>query len=240
MKKNSLLLLIAFILLSAPLLRAQENAPPVDIGKESMYFPHRYQKYHVQTGLGLFFTKLPFDWVESALEAPLISLHLTFGLPAGFSLEGNVNTIFVSNQVSLGVRWNYIYRNFSFNLGYDLGYSLGIMTFAGFKNMGMMLTQYPNLSIGFKTKTLAFTVKGEAVIIAWGQMKTGENVLMNSPDFFDGVTGAIYLEQRIFKKKILIIGFKDNYVKYYWPAWMVFTTFNRYYHIPELHILWVL
>ncbi len=103
-----------------------------------------------------------------------------------------------------------------------------------------MLTQYPNLSIGFKTKTLAFTVKGEAVIIAWGQMKTGENVLMNSPDFFDGVTGAIYLEQRIFKKKILIIGFKDNYVKYYWPAWMVFTTFNRYYHIPELHILWVL
>jgi len=54
MKKYSLLLLIAFILLSAPLLLAQENAPPVDIGKESMYFPHRYQKYHVQTGLGLF------------------------------------------------------------------------------------------------------------------------------------------------------------------------------------------
>jgi len=240
MKKLYLLLLMALSLGSASLSRAQDTSRLYDIGKESMYFPHHYQKYHVQTGLGLFFTKLPFDWVENALEAPLIDLHLTFGLPAGFSLEGNFNTIFVSNQVSLGARWNYIHRNFSFNLGYDLGYSLGIMTFAGFKNTGMVLTQYPNFSIGFKTKTLAFTFKGEAVTILWGEMKTGENLMVSSTNFFDGVTAAIYLEQRIFKKKVLIIGFKDNYVKYYWPAWMVFTTFNRYYHIPELQILWVL
>ncbi|MCX6242245.1 MAG: hypothetical protein NTX43_10610 [Bacteroidetes bacterium] len=233
-------LLITTIIWAPVILYAQQKSPPVDIGKESMYFPHHFQKYHLQTGLGFDFIKLPFDWVENALEAPLLDLHLTFGLPAGFSLEGNLNTILVSNQVSLGARWNYIHRNFSFNLGYDLGYSLGIMNFAGFKNTGMTLIHYPNASIGFKTKTLAFTFKGEAVIIAWGQMKTGEDLMSRSINFFDGMTGAIYLEQRIFRKKILIIGFKDNYVKYYWPAWMVFSTFDRYYHIPELHLLWVL
>jgi len=222
------------------LLNAQEKSPPVDIGKESMYFPHRYQKYKLQYGLGFYFTRLPFDWVETALEAPLVDLQLTFGLPAGFSLDGSLNTIVVSNQVTLGARWNYIHRNFSFNLGYDLGYSLGMMNIAGFKNTGMVLTHYPNFSLGFKTRTLAFTIKGEALIVAWGQMKTGEDLMSRTSNLFDGVSGAIYMEQRIFRKKILVIGFKENYVKYYWPAWMVFSTFDRFYYIPELHLLWVL
>ena len=232
--------LIAGILWLPLLLTAQKESPPIDIGKESMYFPHHYQKYKLQTGLGFYFTKLPYDWVENALEAPLIDLQLTFGLPAGFSLAGSVNTVVVSNQLTLGAKWNYIHRNFSFNLGYDLGYQLGIMNIAGFKNTGMSLIHYPNLSIGFKTKTLAFTFKSEAVVIAWGQMKTGEDLLTRNTNFFDGFTAAIYMEQRIFRKKILVIGIKDNYLKYYWPAWMVFSTFDRYYHIPELHLLWVL
>lgn len=228
-------------LLGFPLcLQAQETSPPVDIGRESIYFPHHFEKYKVQTGLGFYFTKLPYDWVENALQAPLIDLRLTFGLPAGFSLEGSVNTVVVSNQVTLGARWNYIHRNFSFNLGYDLGYTLGMMNIAGFKNTGMALIHYPNLSVGFKTKSLAFTFKGEAVVIAWGQMKTGEDLITRQANFFDGVTAAVYMEQRIFRKKILVIGIKDNYLKYYWPAWMVFSTFDRYYHIPELHLMWVL
>lgn len=233
-------ILITLVLGISSSVYAQQQSPPIDIEKESIYFPHHYQKYKIQTGLGFYFTKLPFDWVENALEAPLVDLHLTFGLPAGFSLEGTLNTIVVSNQVTLGARWNYIHRNFSFNLGYDLGYSLGMMNIAGFANTGMLLIHYPNASIGFKTSSLAFTVKGEAVVIAWGQMKTGENLMNRRVNFFDGGTLGIYMEQRIFKKKILVIGLKDNYVKYYWPAWMVFTTFDRYYHIPELHLLWVL
>ena len=191
-----------------------------------MYFPHYYQKYKLQYGLGFYFAHLPLDWVETALQAPLIDLQLSFGLPAGFSLAGSLNTLVVSNQVTLGARWNFIHRNFSFNLGYDLGYSLGIMNIAGFKNTGMVLTHYPNLSVGFKTRTLAFTLKGEALIIAWGQMKTGEDLMSSTAN--------------IFGKKVLVIGLKENYVKYYWPAWMVFSTFDRFYYIPELHLLWVL
>jgi len=232
--------LIAVILGLPVFLNAQQKSPPVDIEKESIYFPHHYQKYKVQIGLGFYFIRLPFDWVENALQVPLVDLRMTFGLPAGFSLEGSLNTVAVSNQVTLGAHWNYIHRNFSFNLGYDLGYELGIMNQAGFRNTGMMLSHYPNGSLGFKTKSFAITFKVEAMIIAWGQMKTGETLMSQSANIFNGMSGAIYLEQRIFRKKILVIGFKDNYMKYYWPAWMVFSTFDRYYHIPELHLLWVL
>ncbi|MCX6245914.1 MAG: hypothetical protein NTU98_14565 [Bacteroidetes bacterium] len=239
--RSSLRCLLLAIVIGIPvILPAQEKSPPIDIGKESMYFPHHYRTYKLQTGLGFYMTKLPYDWVENALEAPLVDLQLTFGLPAGFSLAGSLNTIVVSNQVTLGARWNYIHKNFSFNLGYDLGYALGTMNIGGFKNTGMMISHYPNFSVGFKTRTLAFTFKGEAVVIGWGQMKTGENLMVKPSNVFDGVTGAVYMEQRIFRKKILIIGFKENYLKYYWPAWMIFPTFDRYYYIPELHLIWVL
>ena len=240
MKKIFCLALLSGILGLPVFLFSQEKSPPVDIGKESIYFPHHYGKYKLQTGLGFYFTKLPYDWVENAMQAPLIDLQLTFGLPAGFSLQGSLNTVVVSNQVTVGARWNYIHRNFSFNLGWDIGYVLGMMNIGGFKNTAMMLNQYPNFSVGFKSRTLAFTFKGEAVIIGWNEMKTGEDLMSSSQNIFDGITFGIYMEQRIFKKKILVIGIKDSYVKYYWPAWMIFPTWDRYYHIPELHLLWVL
>ncbi|HTX89082.1 MAG TPA: hypothetical protein VMC08_08840 [Bacteroidales bacterium] len=229
-----------FILITFLNGKAQDSIPAFDIGTKSMRFPHPYQLWKVQTGLGFSMVRLPRDWVETALQAPLVNLHLTFGMPLGFSLEGDVTTLIVSNQVMLGPRWNFLYRFFSFNLGYDVAYSIGTLNQAGFHNTGMMVSSYPNLSIGFKTKELAFTLKGECVILNWGTMKTGENEVSHSSNYFDGVTGAIYLEQRIFRKKVFVIGFKDSYVKFYWPAWMVFTTFNRYYHIPELYFNWVL
>ncbi|MEI7490755.1 MAG: hypothetical protein WCK92_05100 [Bacteroidota bacterium] len=240
MKFSLRCILFACLLGCQVLLFAQGKSPPLDIGKESICFPHHYGKYKMQYGLGFYFTKLPFDWVENALQAPLVDLHLTFGLPSGFSLEGTLNTLVVSNQVTLGPRWNFIRNNFSFNLGYDLGYMIGMMNIGGFSNTAMMLIHYPNFSLGFKTKTLAFTFKAEAVFIEWEQMKTGENLMVRPGNIFDGITAGIYMEQRIFRKKILVIGIKDNYLMYYWPAWMIFPTFDRYYHIPELHLLWVL
>lgn len=233
-------MLTAFLIGMPALLKAQESPPPVDIEKESIYFPHHFEKYKVQTGLGFYMVRLPFDWVENALQAPLINLRLTFGLPAGFSLEGSVNTVVVSNQITLGPHWSYIHKNFSLGVGWDLGYVLGVMNIAGYSNTGMGLIHYPNLSLGLKSKTMAFTLKTEAVIIGWSQMKTGENLVSSGKNIFDGVTAGIYMEQRIFKKKILVIGIKDNYLKYYWPAWMVFPTWDRYYHIPELDLMWIL
>jgi hypothetical protein len=240
MKRNFILAMLALWLALPLCLLAQETDPPVDIEKESIYFPHHFKKYHVQTGLGFYFVKLPYDWVENALQAPLLDLRLTFGLPAGFSLEGSLNTIVVSNQISLGPHWSYIHKNFSFGLGYDLAYVLGMMNIAGFKNTGMGFLHYPNLSLGYKFKKISFTLKGEAVIIGNVRMKTGEDVVSNSTLRYDGVTVGLYMEQRIFKKKILVIGIKDSYLKYYWAAWMIFPTWDRFYHIPQLNLMWVL
>jgi hypothetical protein len=182
----------------------------------------------------------PKDLVENAIQAPLVNFHMTFGLPWKLSLEGDVTTLIVSNQFMLGPRLGFGHRNFYFNVGYDAAYVFGTMHFGGFDNTASIWLGYPNISFGYKFRSIAFTLKGEAVTLFSANQKTGENEVYRSKNFFNGVTVAVYIEQRLWKNHVFVIGFKDNYEKFYWPTWMLFTTFNRFYHIPELSFSWIL
>ena len=87
---------------------------------------------------------------------------------------------------------------------------------------------------------MIYSLKAEAVLVASVNTKTGENELTLVRNFYNGYTGAFYIEQRLHKNKVLIIGFKDSYVKYYWPVWLTFSTFNRFYHVPEISLSWII
>jgi len=149
-------------------------------------------------------------------------------------------TIVVSNQLTLGPRYSFLYKNFGIKAGWDIAFVYGQLRQAGFDNSLQAWVNYPNLSVGYKLKRMAFTLKGEMVIVTKSTSKTGENEVDRSTNFVNGGTVAFYIEQRIHKNKVFVIGIKDNYVKLYWPTWMLFSTFNRYYNIPELSFSWVL
>lgn len=234
------ILLFSLALVFPGIVIGQKVKPAFDLTSKSMRFPHQYKKWGFQTSVGFSMVKPPFDLVENAIQAPLVNFHTTFGMPLGFSLEGDITTLVVSNQIALGPRWNFIYKNFSFNLGYDLAFLAGWMKFGGFNNTGTGWVHYPNASIGFKTRDVAFTLKGEVVILGQIMLKAGDNEVDRKKDYFNGGTLALYVEQRLWKDKVLTIGLKDNYVKLYWPCWFLFTTFDRYYHVPELYFSWVL
>lgn len=234
--------LLFFFLLTfyAPCIQAQEKKDTFDIAMSSMRFPHQYKKWGFQIAAGLSLVKPPMDLLENAIQAPLVNVHMTFGLPWRFSLEADVTTIIVSNQFSLGPRIGYGHRNFYANLGWDVAFVYGQMKQAGFNNTAKVWINYPNLSIGYKLKKMAFTLKGEVVILANVSMQSGENEVVRTKNFFNGGTIAFYIEQRLWKNHVFIIGLKDNYEKFYWPTWMLFNTFNRFYHIPEISFSWIL
>jgi hypothetical protein len=183
--------------------------------------------------------KPPKDMLETAVQAPLANLHAVYMLPWKFSVEGDFTTLIVSNQLKFGPRFNLIRNNAGFNIGWDLAYVLGFLNQFGFNNSTHAWIHYPNISFGYKLKQIAFTLKAEAVIVGSISTRTGDNELTTSRSFLNGYTGAMYIEQRLHKNKIFVFGIKDNYVKYYWPTWMVFSTFNRYYNIPELYFSWI-
>lgn len=223
-------------------LSAQKPVPrdTFDITGHTIQFPHQYKKWGFKISAGLSMVKPPKDLLESAIQAPLVNIHMAFGLPWKFSLESDLTTIVVSNQLTLGPRLCLMHKNFGFKLGWDLGFVYGQMKQYGFDNSTMAWIYYPNISLGYKLKKMAFTLKGELVRVTSVTTKSGENEMSRSKNFFNGFTAAIYLEQRIHKNKVFVIGLKDNYLKYYWPTWLLFTTFNRFYHIPELYFSWIL
>jgi hypothetical protein len=234
--------LISLFLPLALLLQAQEQTPKdtFDITNAAMQFPHKYKVYGFQVSAGLSMVRPPKDLLENAIQAPLANFHATFGLPWNLSLESELSTIVVSNQLSLGPRYSFIHKNLGLKAGWDVAFVYGQLKQAGFDNSIKAWIHYPNLSVGYKLKKMAFTLKGEMVIVAKAVTTTGENEVNNAKNFVNGGTLALYIEQRIHKNNVFVIGIKDNYQKLYWPTWMLFSTFNRYYHIPELNFSWIL
>ncbi len=195
-------------------------------------------KYRASIGFSM--VQPPKDMIETALQAPLFDYHGIYSLPGIFSLEGDFSSIIVSNQISFGPRINFPVDNLGLKFGYDLSFVFGQLKQFGFYNTTKAWLHYPNFSGSWQSKKMIFTLKTEAVIVSSAETRTGENALSISKNFYNGNTVAFYIEQRLHKNKVLIIGFKDSYVKYYWPVWLTFSTFNRYYHVPELSFSWIL
>jgi hypothetical protein len=235
-------LTLFFFFIGTILLSAQEPVPKdtFDISNRTMQFPYPLDKWGFRISAGLSMSRPPKDLLENAYQAPLVNIHMLFGLPANFSLESQLTTIVVSNQLTLGPRYSFLYKNFGVKAGWDVAFIYGQIKQYGFDNSIQAWMHYPNLSAGYKLKKIAFTVKGEMVILAKARTFTGENEVTHSKNFINGYTVGLYIEQRIHKNKVFVIGIKDNYEKIYWPTWMIFSTFNRHYHIPELNFSWVL
>lgn len=68
--------------------------------------PRVYKPFETKTSIALLFTRLPIDWVEKSAEVPILQACNVVGLPLGFSIESNLQTIVVSNQLRIGPRWN--------------------------------------------------------------------------------------------------------------------------------------
>jgi hypothetical protein len=211
-----------------------------DINSRSMQYPHYLKKWKFRISAGLSMVRPPKDLLENAIQAPLVNIHMTYGLPWKLSLEGDVTTILVSNQFALGPRYTYQYKNFGVKAGWDFAFIYGQLKQYGFDNSLAGLFHYPNLSVGYKFKKIAFTLKGEVVILGRTSSKSGENSVNTSKKVYLGHTLGIYIEQRIHKNKVFIIGLKNNYLRMYWPTWLLYSTFNRYYDIPELNFSWIL
>lgn len=215
-------ILLSIILLPSCIL-AQES---FDITNASLYYPHRYKPKELKMEAALSQVKIPFDWVEQAVQAPLFHFHANYGLPKNFSIDGRFSTLIISNQISLGPRWNYQKDKFSLNLGYDLAFAFGFLNQFGFNTSVTTWTNIPNLSVGYRIGEIAFTLKGEVSVITAFTSKQGENVVESDRNVNNGYTIGLYMEQRVSKNKVLVLGLKNSYAKYHFIGWAAFFNFQ--------------
>jgi hypothetical protein len=207
-----------------------------ELNKNTVIYPAAYDFNDFQWSVGLMGTTLPKDWVETAIKAPLFTFNFKYGLPRNFSLSAAFEFLLVANQIRLGPQWGMEFDNFSFNVGFDLGYVFGALNQFGFKNKFKAFYNYPNISLGYRLNELFFTLQAELMFISGRQLTTDGIETGSSVNKLPGGTISIYLEQPLWKDRIFIIGLKNNITKFYYMAWPAFTTFNKLYWIPQLHL----
>ncbi len=230
--------LLSVFLLCNFSMAAQEESPDekqsYTIKENTMVFPHKREVNKWDFSIGASLTKLPFDWVETAMNAPMFNFHVNYGLPYGFSLSGDVLSLIISNQFRVGPRWNCELGDFAFNAGYDAAFMFGYMWFAGFNDKMRSVFTYPNVSVGYNLGKIALTLEGEVMFINWMRMTAGDEETNINGSFFTGGSVGLFVEQRIYKEKAFVIGLKGYYTKFFFLAWPAFSTFDRFYFLPEL------
>jgi hypothetical protein len=207
----------------------------LNFNENTFYYPHSYQSNQIISSLGLSLAKLPEDVIETddVFRAPLFSYRMKYGLPENFVAEGGVETNIVTFQFSLGTKWNYELDRMGFSVGADIAFWLGQLEQFGFDTRYKGWLLYPNLSVGYRFNKFAITIKSELVLNLYEKSTNGDIEVSNNTDFFNGYTIGLYLEQPLWGDHFVVLGIRSTFLKFYYPMWAAFSTFDRTYYIPE-------
>lgn len=211
-----------------------------NIDKSTTEFPVAMTPYSWRLSLGYASIKMPTDiYLEgAAARFPLIKFTALMGLPSNFLLEGKVNTELVTNQFVLGARWVYDFdENFHGDVGYSVAYLYGQLKEFNYNSKISGWFSYPSASLGYDFGNLALTLRGGLSFINSLQSTSGTTTVDFAVARANGFYYRITLEQRFYKNTTVGIGFQMNYVKFYYPEWLMFPAFDRKYWIPELQIM---
>lgn len=230
-----------FMLISGCTLFGQNN--PGSTVNDYIFFPSPWKGSAWRSSIGFTLTEMPAEITEETqIRAPAIDYHVLRRLDKGFYLDGRINAQIVQNHISIGPRWAMdISPKFSFNLGDDFAWWFGILEVEGFKTKANGWMNYPGISVGYRLKhELLLTLREEAEISLSYQSKVGDQKLIHDTDKFVGWSTAVYLEQPFFSQTHVSLGLKIRYSKFYWQAWSLFSTFDRYLLYPEIVVGFIL
>jgi hypothetical protein len=218
------------------------HAQQFDMNDNTFFFPHTYKYHQMISSLGLSTAKLPEDVVETddIIRAPLFSYRMKYGLPENFVAEGGVETNIVTWQFSAGPKWNYQIDRMGFSVGADIAYWYGQLKQFGFDTKYYGWTLYPNLSAGYQFDKFTISLKSEAVLNLAEKSTQGGLEISDNLDFYNGWTIGVYLEQPLWKDHFVVLGIRSTFLKFYYPLWAAFSTFDRTYYIPEATITFIL
>jgi hypothetical protein len=207
-----------------------------DIKKVSFLLPQAlpagkyYQAFYIQ------YLVLPRDWVTQVLKAPVLYYTGKYTLPYGFNLQGGLATLVVSNRINLGPFWNYSRNNYHVAIGWQVVYNYGFLNDFGFSTTITGWEQQPSLTLGYSFKKMAVTLRSDLYWANAFYMSDGKNVIPYTTSFINGYSFTTSLEQRLWKNRVLALGFKLYNCKYNIIAWPAFPVNPYRYWFPEFQI----
>jgi hypothetical protein len=231
-----ILVVVSFVTinLSSNLLFAQNDQPA------TTEFPGIMGPYEWRLSLGYASIKMPTDvYLEAAAARfPLFKFAGVMGLPSNFLMDAKVNTELVTNEFNLGGRWVYEFNDqLHADVGYSIAYLYGQLKQFAYDSKISGWTSYPSVALGYDFGSLALTFRGTLSLINSMQSTSGTTTVDFAVARFNGFYYRVTIEQRFYKTTTVGIGLQVNYMRFYYPEWLMFPTFDRYYWIPELQVM---
>ncbi|NWF88391.1 MAG: hypothetical protein HXY50_02910 [Ignavibacteriaceae bacterium] len=228
----SLAISLIFIACTLQKIHGQNNF----IISNSFLFPDTLDLGTYKDQITMYLAKLPEDIVEEVsadIYAPFFAYQAKIGLFWGFSVNGCVSTNIITRNFQLGLQWSLRFGRFALSLGYDAAFMNGKLTGFGFDNRVKGWLFYPNVSAGAAFDKFTLTVKGELATIPTLTQTADDIVTTTNRKFLSGGSLGVYIEQPLWKDNFVILGVRANYIRYYFPAWATFPTWDRFHFIPE-------
>lgn len=206
-------------------------------------FPDPMSPYDYRLSLGYSAIKMPYDVaLEGAtINWPLIKFNAVMGLPSNFLVDGEIATEVITNQFKLGGRWVYKFNNqLHADVGYGLAFLYGEFNRLGYDSKISGWYSYPTIAMGYDFGPLTLTLRGTLSFINSMQSESGGTQADFAITRANGFSYSLTMEQKFYKNTTILLGFQLNYLKMYYPQWLLFPTFDRYYWIPEIQIRFTL
>jgi hypothetical protein len=224
-------LLLQIILLFTLAAHSQEvNSPGL------FHYPARLVPGDLRWAITVEFAKIPEDIIEEAsfVRAPLFKFSARYGLPENFVVNGQITTQIINNAFQLGAGWVYKRDRLHVQVDYGLAYWFGALKVVdGFDNSANGWINYPGISVGYDFGALALTARGELNLVTSLSTFAGDVEVSTDNNFFNGYSASLVMEQPLYREKYITLGVRMNRIKFYWPTWPLFPTFDRFYYIPE-------
>ena len=87
---------------------------------------------------------------------------------------------------------------------------------------------------------MALTFQAKGTYVASLYSKSGSLVASTSKNWYSGTSYRLILEQPLWKHTTVGFAVQTSYIKFYYPQWPLFPTFDRYFWIPEAQIVFSL
>lgn len=199
------------------------------------------EKWRASIGFNLLTT--PEDITEEVrIRVPTLDLHILRRMNDHFILDGRLLFQALQNHLSAGIHWmKPLGKNFYFTAGDDIGYWFGFLKISGFNSKASGWLNYPNVSIGYRTKKdLLITFKAQASFNLYYKAANGSEVYSSTDRFYNGETFTLALEQPFYNKKHLTLAFSAINNNFYWQTWSLFYKTDRKIFYPQITVGFIL
>jgi hypothetical protein len=220
----------------------QEVAPSAakddgfDIKKSSFLLPQALPSGKYYHGISVNYVLVPKDWAHDFVNAPMFGYSAKYTLPAGFNLQANVWTLFVSTRANFGPSWNHSFGNFHVGAGYQVAFNLGYLGQFGFHTVLTGWEQQPSITWGYSFKKSAVVMRADMYYTTALYISEGGNTITYPDGYLNGYSLTASFEERLWKNRLMSFGVKLNYLRYHILAWPALPVNGYRYLVPEFQI----